>query len=233
MKIALCFAGQPRFIDLMNFDNLIHNHDVDVYAHFWWDESYRGQQFAWNSSLTYPENYDPIEHFKEKISPKKIVFEKYPEFDMTRYKMISQMEFSLEPNIVEQSIYRQKCQWKSVKRSIELVEGDYDLVVRMRTDLEFKDIVPLELCNQDGIYLMDGSLQAGYGRDYCDWFYCGPLHRMKEFDILKVYDDFYKDGIRHMHHLIDHTLVTLQIPHAVVDLKAWMLDRTKLETKDV
>ena len=56
---------------------------------------------------------------------------------------------------------------------------------------------------------------------------------MTEFDILKVYDDFYKDGIHHMHHLIGHTLITLQIPYAVVDLKAWMLDRTKLEAKDV
>ena len=42
----LAGQGPFRFIDLMNFDNLIHNHDVDVYAHFWWDESYRGQQFA-------------------------------------------------------------------------------------------------------------------------------------------------------------------------------------------
>ena len=28
MKIALCFAGQPRFIDRMNFDNLIQDHEV-------------------------------------------------------------------------------------------------------------------------------------------------------------------------------------------------------------
>ena len=49
MKIALCFAGQPRFIDRMNFDNLIQDHEVVTYAHFWWDESYRGDIFAWNS----------------------------------------------------------------------------------------------------------------------------------------------------------------------------------------
>ena len=32
MKIALCFAGQPRFINLMNFGNLTDGHDVTTYA---------------------------------------------------------------------------------------------------------------------------------------------------------------------------------------------------------
>lgn len=41
---------------------------------------------------------------------------------------------------------------------------------------------------------------------------------MREFDPLVVYDEFYKDGIRHMHDLVVETLRTLQIPHAVVDL---------------
>ena len=51
MKIALCFAGQPRFINLMNFGNLTDGHDVTTYAHFWWDDEYRGDMFAWNSEL--------------------------------------------------------------------------------------------------------------------------------------------------------------------------------------
>ena len=72
MKIALCFSGQPRFIDKMNFDNLTQDHEVDVYAHFWWDESYRGEIFAWNSSLVYPEDYDPIKEFKDRMNPKRL-----------------------------------------------------------------------------------------------------------------------------------------------------------------
>jgi hypothetical protein len=229
MKIALCFAGQPRFIDRINFDNLIQDHQVDTYAHFWWDESYRGEQFAWNSTLTYPDDYDPIDDFTQRMNPKKIVFEKYPELDLSEYKMVSQMEFPLTEEIVEQSIFRQKCQWISVKNSIGLIEEPYDLVIRMRTDLEFPERVPLEELDGDGLYLMDGSLQAGRGREYCDWFYCGPLDRMKEFDVLKVYDEFYKNGIRHMHELIVETLATLQMPHSVLDLKAWMTDRSKLK----
>jgi hypothetical protein len=229
MKIALCFAGQPRFIDRMNFDNLIQDHQVDTYAHFWWDESYRGQQFAWNSMLTYPDDYDPIEDFVQRMKPKNILFEKYPDLDLSSFKMVSRMEFPLTEDVVEQSIYRQKCQWISVKNSIGLIEDNYDLVVRMRTDLEFPERVPVEELDGDGLYLMDGSMQAGRGREYCDWFYCGPLHRMKEFDVLTVYDEFYKNGIRHMHELITETLATLQMPHQVLDLKAWMTDRNKIK----
>jgi len=49
MKLAICFSGQPRFIDRLKIDNLKQNYDADIYAHFWWDKSYRGKTFAWNS----------------------------------------------------------------------------------------------------------------------------------------------------------------------------------------
>ena len=105
MKIALCFAGQPRFINLMNFGNLTDGHDVTTYAHFWWDDEYRGDMFAWNSELKYPDDYDPIDHFEQRMKPKQLVWEKYPKFDMSPYKMVSQMEFPLSDDIVRQSIY--------------------------------------------------------------------------------------------------------------------------------
>ena len=229
MKIALCFAGQPRFINLMNFGNLTDGHDVTTYAHFWWDDEYRGDMFAWNSELKYPDDYDPIDHFEQRMNPKKLVWEKYPKFDMSPYKMVSQMEFPLSDDIVRQSIYRQKCQWTSVKKSADLVDDEFDLVIRMRTDLEFHDRVPLEACKGNGLYMMNGSYQAGAGREYCDWFYCGPHKRVQEFDPLKVFDDFYADGIRHMHDLVIETLRSLQIPHSVLDLKAWMMDRSKIK----
>ena len=99
----------------------------------------------------------------------------------------------------------------------------------MRTDLEFHDRVPLEACTGNGLYMMNGSYQAGAGREYCDWFYCGPHKGVQQFDPLQVFDDFYADGIRHMHDLVIETLRTLQIPHSVLDLKAWMMDRSKIK----
>ena len=143
--------------------------------------------------------------------------------------MVSQMEFPLTDEVVRQSVYRQKCQWTSVKNAVNMVDDDFDLVIRMRTDVEFPDRVPLEECEGDGLFMMNGAYQAGAGREYCDWFYCGPENRVQQFDPLKVYDEFYKNGIRHMHELVIETLRTLQIPHQVLDLKAWMTDRSKVK----
>ena len=49
-----------------NFGNLTDGHDVTTYAHFWWDDEYRGDMFAWNSQLKYPDDYDPIDHFEQR-----------------------------------------------------------------------------------------------------------------------------------------------------------------------
>ena len=73
MKIALCFSGQPRYIEesYEQFSRgLFEKNDVDVYSHFWWDESYKGKPFVWESSDRYPEDYDPLEVFSKKFKPK-------------------------------------------------------------------------------------------------------------------------------------------------------------------
>tara|TARA_B100000131_G_scaffold44249_1_gene39739 strand:- start:131 stop:622 length:492 start_codon:yes stop_codon:yes gene_type:complete len=163
------------------------------------------------------------------MKPKGLKWEEYPKFDLSGFKMVSQMEFPLSDDVVRKSIYRQKCQWTSVKNAVNMVDEDFDLVIRMRTDLEFPERVPLEDCRGNGLYMMNGSYQAGAGREYCDWFYCGPHEGVKQFDPLQVFDDFYADGIRHMHDLVIETLRALQLPHQVLDLKAWMTDRSKVK----
>ena len=40
MKIALCFAGQPRDIDIIHpimNQAVMEGHDVDVFVHTWWN----------------------------------------------------------------------------------------------------------------------------------------------------------------------------------------------------
>lgn len=225
MKIAICFSGQPRFLDKLNISNLVLNHQFDIYAHFWWDKNYRGQKFAWNSLVEYPLDYDPVEYFKNKFSPKKLIYEPYPIFDMSLYKMVSRLEQPLSTDIVEQSIYRQKSQWTSIKKCFNLVEDDYDIVIRTRTDVEYRDKVDLEIVQANTLHIMDGSMQAGIGRQYSDWFYCGDKNIVKKFDMLKVYDIFYKDGIKHMHDLMQYALLTLEIPHTINNFNSWIMKR--------
>ena len=78
MKIALCFSGQPRYIE-KSFEQfqrgIFEKNDVDVFAHLWWDDSYKGKTFVWESDDRYPEDYNPLEAFKEKFKPKNIIVE--------------------------------------------------------------------------------------------------------------------------------------------------------------
>lgn len=225
MKIALCFSGQPRFVNYINnlsFYNLTKTHEVVTYAHFWWDESYCGDSFHGNQK--YPKNYTPIVDFKKVMNPKKIIWEKYPDLDLSSFKLVSLVDGYENKEKIKYDLYRQKCQWISVKKSMDLIDEDFDLVIRMRTDLEFLERVPLDECTEDKLYIMNGSYKCGNGREYCDWFYCGPKHLVKKFDPLEIYDYFYGNGIRHMHELVIETLEKLQIPHSIMDLKAW-LDR--------
>ena len=49
MKIALCFSGQPRFVNEVApyiIKNICEEYDVDTYFHFWFDE---GTLLIWNS----------------------------------------------------------------------------------------------------------------------------------------------------------------------------------------
>jgi len=139
--------------------------------------------------------------------------------------MLSCLEVPLPANIVEESIYRQKSQWTSVKKCFDLIDGDYDLVIRTRTDIEYRDSVNLKGLQTNTIHMMDGSLQAGAGREYCDWFYCGDKNTIKKFDVLKVYDIFYKDGIKHMHDLIKFAFTTLEVPHTINNFNSWIMKR--------
>ena len=69
MKIALCFSGQPRYIDKSyeQFRSIFDNNAVDVFAHLWWDDSYLGKPFVWESKDRYPEDYNPLEEFIDKF----------------------------------------------------------------------------------------------------------------------------------------------------------------------
>ncbi len=73
MKVALCFSGQPRYIEksFEQFDkNILSCNDVDVFAHLWWDDSYKGKSFVWESTDKYPEDYSPMDKFSELFKPK-------------------------------------------------------------------------------------------------------------------------------------------------------------------
>ena len=192
VNIALCFSGQPRFINSLDLGNFFSNYNVDIYAHFWWNNEYRGTKVALNSDVAFPEDYNPIELFIKKFDPKKISYESYREIDLSNFKLVSLLEDRLKKKIVKESIYRQKSQWISVDESFKLIDNPsyYDVIVRARSDLIFTKAIDFSDLSDNTIYFMDGSIEAGVGREFCDWFYFGTANSIANFKMLDYYDDF-------------------------------------------
>ena len=99
MKIAICFFGFPREVEvcyLNIFSHLIRGYEqADIYAHLWWDDSLGGKLYHEKSphvkkeliNKTYRKNEDQI--FKNIYLPKAIQVEKPMEiedFDFSKYK---------------------------------------------------------------------------------------------------------------------------------------------------
>ena len=230
MKIALCFSGQPRYIEesYEQFSKgLFEKNDVDVFAHFWWDESYKGKPFVWESSDRYPEDYDPLEVFSKKFKPKWTFVEAHKPKEFFGYSDFPGncvFEPNMESDFARSIITRQRSQWYSIFWSMSHPNlEDYDMIIRARTDLEFER--PLDLSEYDPgkVYMMNGALQCGGDRYYQDWFWFGPYKSMMKIN--KTYDKilpFYKNGLRHMHELMEHSIVTSGVDGEIQDLGVYM-----------
>lgn len=98
MKIALCFSGQPRYIR-ESYENikeklLYNGNEVDIFAHFWWNDDYIGDVISRGSSNRYTENNREL--FKNLYNPVKMICEPYMKKEMaTNYKNIKYCNFYL------------------------------------------------------------------------------------------------------------------------------------------
>ena len=75
-KIALCFYGQPRFIEdnyRLLFLNLINRYEIDVYAHLWFDEELQTKPYKFGGNGGWVDKRiesDAIEKFCKIYNPK-------------------------------------------------------------------------------------------------------------------------------------------------------------------
>lgn len=149
MKIALCFHGLPRLIQNCYSDIYNHfikdNNNIDIYAHFWWDESYKGKINRLHVKEIFDENEDPIELFNNLYKPKKVLYEKCPnDYDCSEFKI----EGYNTDNIKNDTLYSKimasfviysplYCRFSSIKKCLNLINNvdEYDLLIIIRTDL--------------------------------------------------------------------------------------------------
>lgn len=179
MKIALIAAGQPRFTsDFITFMHQLHGFDsADLYFTFWNSD--------WASSK---------EEGRHKIE--KILL---PNYRLAKLQLVDQPEYELpphtldhppaEPENIRWQWKRKIGQWKSIQMAFNLIDQDYDLIIKFRPDGRLYD--PLDVRTID--VTTNELLCQDYGR-------CG-------FDDYRISDLFVAgthSGIKHFVDFADH-----------------------------
>jgi len=220
-KFAVCFSGYPRFVKV-TFDKIKENFldglgSYDIYANLQWDEK------NWMNTKIHHQFKDKfeineLEDFKElytDLNLKKLQVNDPFVFDVSYYDKLSlepDMTLSLEET--KDILYRFKSQYQGISDCIKLIDNldDYEYIVRMRTDLIFDSEIIMKDLDTDFILNQNGHV-AGWDRHYSDWFFVVPVKLVKFFDDLAKVEEHFKDGIIHMHRLIENVARPYGIEH--------------------
>lgn len=199
MKIALCFSGLPRYIE-ESYDNIYQNlidnnpkHQIDVYGHFWWDDSYINQIISRGNMNRYEKNM--IDVFKDKFKPKKVIYEPYKKFQIPKkleeQKEKLKMKMIMTYDHIKLSYYNGKSMFYSIKESLNLAlesEIEYDLYVRIRTDIIYESKIDWDLFNNQKLNILDGTF-SGPDRLLSDILAIGNYDSMLKYSL---FYDFFK-----------------------------------------
>lgn len=218
MKIALCFSGYPRFTSECFFyikNNLINNlNNYDIYAYFQWDNDWKNKKIHHEYNATFIKN--EVEEFKKYYSClnlKNLTITEPIIFDTAYYNKLSlEPDLIINNNQAKDILYRFKAQYKSIANCISLIKDEYDYIVRLRTDnIIQKPIYETDLC-VDYLTTQNGFC-AGHDRPHSDWFMVCPFKQKQFFNDLEKVETHFKDGIIHMHRIINNIGSKYSIQH--------------------
>jgi len=185
MKIAIClsgkFSGKNQRGEIQGFEipfeflykNIIMSNDVDIFIHGWDDNPYQSKKLL--------ETYKPKKHIIEK----QIDF-KHPFKD---YKFIPNGKWSTQSNIKNNY-----SRFYSIKKSIDLVEGEYDFVFLTRFDTIFYTPFNFKTLNSDNFYVSNWNKNhLGYGFNDA-WFFSSKENMVKYSEIYNRLNIYFKAG---------------------------------------
>jgi hypothetical protein len=164
MKIAICVSGQPR-----NFkqsyeslkSNFLDKYNCDIYFHTWKVNNFESTNFGFGNNQYFLTEND----YNELINlyhPKKYILEQPIIFDASGYKC----------PIWRQPLNNTLSMFYSIYKSIQLIEEEYDYVIRTRFDIDYSKL-NLEL-PQEGIILPEWNTDIRVkDRGYYDVFAIG------------------------------------------------------------
>ena len=199
MKIALCFAGQPRDIDIIHpimNQAVMEGHDVDVFVHTWWNVDDLSHNSVIPDRVHKTFSSSALDQIEELYSPKKMMVEKPKtwnrvyEFTDKQYEeghgWVKDVEGGIEVgkkylfNMTNSMFY--SIMMSNLLKEQYAVENDieYDYVVRFRFDF-----APHGIINFDGLNLKDDEILCHstglpYGMPH-DWFAIGKTEPMNVY----------------------------------------------------
>lgn len=171
MKVALCFFGQPRWLEnpyvwLSHKYWIIDKYNANIYIHTWINDNENKFEYAdqVKEEVKTHEIRDSAKIILNKYKPIKYIFEKNKElyFDNNTRKILSDKKIDYEYKIngtFNYSLTNEKnhlSQLYSISKSISLLKDDkYDWIILSRFDNYIYDFPNLYSLNYDNLYLSD------------------------------------------------------------------------------
>ena len=167
MKIALCFSGQPRYVERcapLILKHLIQDYEMDVFAHLWFDEQLTQAPFKVDDTGNWENqtiSKNAISIFKQCYQPKAIKVESSKSFsdpdlfvDRARSEKMFWSNGSNDPMLAVREINNSLSYFYSLNAVLTLLKlheyehnFKYDWVIRCRTDCEIHE--PIRLVEYD------------------------------------------------------------------------------------
>ena len=210
MRIALCFSGQPRFINKVApiiKENIIGDYNVDVFAHLWFDEELQSKPYKFGGEGGWRnQRIDPnaIDDFKKQYNPKGLLVQSSKKFlnsylsdnyeaSLKRYKW-GAIDNPEEPDFAIRDVNNITSYYYSLMKVCMLkkeyeYEHDfkYDMVIKIRTDSIVHNKIDYEsFINVKNTVFYSGN-QAQSDGMINDWF--NSKDRIK--DGVSVKNDFF------------------------------------------
>jgi hypothetical protein len=217
MKIALIYSGLPRYILQLHDNHLTHlipkNVELDTYFHFWdiWGYTKQGwhQTTDSNSHLL---SYDDKSNILKKLSPIDFKFESLSTTQQILELFVNQLANNAKG--VGSNPRNYIFQFYSLYKSFQLLQREYDVVIRMRTDLQFTNNSPIPFIIDNALHIHNINCwptindQMGYG----------------SYNVMKNYHETFlhleNSHIMHPESLLHEQLIRNNVPIQ----KDWLVD---------
>lgn len=170
MRVALCFFGQPRFIDnpytyISHKYWIIDKYNADIFTHTWINNKEKKFEYSdWVQEEKHTiENKNADEIILKKYNPKKYIFEKSKHFslDEKSRNIIKEIEKDFRSKYNEESKFNYSennennvlSQLYSMSKCISLIDSDYDWIILSRYDNYIWQFPNLFQLDKNNLYL--------------------------------------------------------------------------------